>query len=189
MAPHSYPTVAFSAMNETLPAQIIAPQAIPTIVYVRASWCGPCRTMSPTIERVAADFAHRVQLVKVDAGAQPQLVQQLRVVAVPTVILWRDGRELCRNTGAQTEAMLRGLFEAAATGLEPPRPGLHPASRVLRIAASLALLVLGWLSGPSPVLLVAAGLLLFSAVHDRCPLWRALAPRLQALFASLPSGR
>ncbi len=176
-------------MNTTLTTQLPGLPAGTTVLYAWAPWCGPCRTMSPAIERVAASFAGRVQLVKVDAGAEPQLAQELRIMAVPTVILWRDGQEIARSTGAQTEAMLQELFEAAAAGEELPRPGLHPLDRGLRIAAGLALLALGWLSGPAPVLLVAGGLVLFSAVHDRCPLWRAIAPRVQGVLAPLLPGR
>ena len=129
--------------------------------------------MAPALERVQAQYAGRVALRKINADAAPDEVQALNVFGIPTLIVMRDGKEITRRTGAQSAEALTALFEAALTA-QPPAPGPTRADRALRLFAALALLVIGMMTGPSVVLLAASGAVTFSAVYDRCPLWRAL---------------
>lgn len=151
---------------------------LPVIVDIWADWCMPCRVMAPAVERSAKQFAGQVDVWKVDADQEPALVQALRVYGIPTLIAYRQGQEIARRTGAQSPAALEALFAAAASGEAPHKPGLSPSTRGVRLLGGLGLLVFGWFSGPSVLLALLGGLVLFSAIYDRCPIWQAIAPRL-----------
>jgi thioredoxin len=152
----------------------------PVIVDVWAPWCGPCRQMAPALERAGADYAGRVDLWKLDADNEPDLARSLGVMGIPTLVVYRGDRELARRSGAQQAGALDVLFAAAETGVVPAPTGLLPRDRMLRLVAAVGLAVVG-MAARSPLVLVLAGLVFFSAVHDRCPMWQALAPRLARL--------
>jgi thioredoxin 1 len=153
----------------------------PVVLDVWATWCLPCRQMAPALEQVSGDFAGRVDLWKLDAGKDSELALALGVLGVPTMIVYRQGQELARRVGAQSSSAIAELFTAAEAGVAPARTGLPAGDRMLRLGAALGLAVLGWAAGPSPLILLAAGVVFFSGVYDRCPIWQALAPRLSAL--------
>ncbi len=154
----------------------------PVVVDVWAAWCIPCRQMEPALVRISGEFSGRVDLRKLDAGRDPELARELGVLGVPTLIAYRQDSELVRRKGGQSEEGLRALFTAAESGLLPAPSGLPGRERSLRLGAAAALAVAGWAAGPSPLILAVAGLVFFSAVYDRCPIWRALAPRLNSLL-------
>lgn len=159
----------------------------PVVVDVWATWCIPCRQMTPALDRVRDEFAGRVDVRKLDADSNPELVRELGVMGVPTMIVYRQGREVARRVGAQSEDRLRALFTAAESGLDAAPTGLPGRERMLRLAAAVVVAVLGWMCGPSLLLLALAGLVFFSGVYDRCPIWQALAPRLSALIGRKPA--
>jgi len=152
----------------------------PVVVDVWAPWCGPCRQMAPVLERISSDYAGRVDLWKLDADDEPDLARSLGVMGIPTLVVFQGEQELTRRVGAQPAAAVDAIFAAAEAGVAPAPTGLLPRDRVLRLAAALVLGVIGWTAG-SPLVLVLAGLVFFSGIHDRCPMWQALAPRLASL--------
>jgi thioredoxin 1 len=158
----------------------LASHARPVILDVWAPWCAPCRRMAPMVERLAAEYDGRVDVWKINADDRPEDVRALKVLGIPTMIVHRGGRELGRKVGAGSEGELRALFEAALSDRAPARPALPGSERVLRLVAGAALLALALATGPSLILLAVAGLVLFSAVADGCPLWQAIRPRLAA---------
>jgi len=154
----------------------------PVVVDIWAPWCMPCRAIAPSLESLGGQFDGRVDYWKVNADESLDLVQSLGVRSIPTVIAFRGGQEVARRIGAQPKIALGELFEAALTGAVQFEPGLAPLQRMLRLIAGVGLLILGWQAGPSIILLAVSGVVLFSAVYDRCPVWRALSPRLARLF-------
>ncbi len=70
-----------------------------------ADWCGPCKVMAPQFERAAAQLPD-VRFVKVDSDANPQASVSHRIRSIPTVILFRGGQELARQSGAMAAADL-----------------------------------------------------------------------------------
>jgi thioredoxin 2 len=73
---------------------------LPVLVDFWASWCGPCRAMAPHFERAARELKDRVRLVKVNTEEAPQLAARYNIRAIPTLVLFRNGVEAKRTSGA-----------------------------------------------------------------------------------------
>lgn len=88
----------------------------PVLVDLWATWCGPCRMVSPALEQVARDLAGRIKLVKVDIDKNPRLSQRFEVQAVPTLLVLDHGKTLARQAGAAPAPVLRSWVEQALAG-------------------------------------------------------------------------
>jgi thioredoxin 2 len=97
--------------GDTSFAEIVEVARTPVLVDFWAPWCGPCRTLSPTLERLTTQMAGRLKLAKVNVDDSPQLAQRFGVQAIPTLILMVGGQEKARQTGAAPEHVLRTWLE------------------------------------------------------------------------------
>ena len=83
---------------------------LPVLVDFWATWCGPCRMVAPTLERLAREEAGSLVIAKVDTDAQPALAKRFRIVSIPTLAMLRGGREVHREMGALPLPAIRRRF-------------------------------------------------------------------------------
>jgi putative thioredoxin len=84
---------------------------VAVVVDFWAEWCQPCKALGPILERVAADHADRLDLVKVDIDANPELASQFGVQSIPFVLAFKDGQPVANFTGAIPEASVRAWVD------------------------------------------------------------------------------
>jgi putative thioredoxin len=84
---------------------------VPVLVDFWATWCEPCKQLTPVLEKVVKSFGGRVRLVKVNVDQNQTLAAQLQIRSIPTVYAFRDGRPLDGFQGAQPEGSVRAFIE------------------------------------------------------------------------------
>lgn len=97
-------------------AEIAEKAASLVLVDLWATWCGPCRMVSPALEQVARELAGKIKLVKVDVDQAPRLSQRFQVQAVPTLLLLDKGEVIARQAGAAPANVLRQWVEETIAG-------------------------------------------------------------------------
>lgn len=135
----------FDATDASFGQVLELSRTVPVVVDLWAEWCGPCKQLSPILEKVVVELGGRLVLAKVDVDANPQLAQGFRAQSIPMVVALVAGQPVPLFTGAVPEQQVRDVFaqllqlaaqqgvsgvvpigEAAAEDTEPEEPPLPP---------------------------------------------------------------
>jgi putative thioredoxin len=139
----------FDATTDRFEADVIQrSMEVPVLVDFWATWCGPCKTLGPILEKLAAEYHGAFELAKVDVDREQQLAAAFQIRSVPTVILAKDGQLVDGFPGVLPEGQLREFLKhhgiepaaadadaaggAGAASAEPPVP-LDPHAEVMRL--------------------------------------------------------
>lgn len=80
-----------------------------------APWCGPCRMVAPVVRELARDYAGRVAFGKVNTDENPRTAMQFRIMSIPTLMLFRDGRPVDTMIGAAPRGIIEGMIQKHLT--------------------------------------------------------------------------
>ena len=86
----------------------------PVLVDFWATWCGPCRTIAPTIEKIAADYDGRAKVVKLDVDNNPQTAMKYGIRSIPSLLFFKDGKPVDQMVGVVPERVLADKLDALA---------------------------------------------------------------------------
>jgi thioredoxin 2 len=90
----------------------IAKGELPIVVDFWAPWCGPCKMMAPAYEQAAAQLGPKVRLAKLDTEAEPEIAGRFAIRSIPTLVAFKDGREVARQSGAMALPQLMQWISA-----------------------------------------------------------------------------
>lgn len=110
-APQSLPSLMFDGTDANFSEFLDLSATVPIIVDLWATWCEPCKQLSPILEKLVTEYGGKFVLVKVDVDANPQLMQAFQAQSIPTVAALIGGRPVALFTGAIPEQQVRDVFE------------------------------------------------------------------------------
>ncbi len=83
----------------------------PVLIDFTATWCGPCKQIAPFIDQIAGEYNGKLKVAKLDIDASPETPARLGIRGVPTLIVFKGGREVARQSGAVPKHKIVSLFE------------------------------------------------------------------------------
>lgn len=99
-------------MNETQNFHQLIEGETPVLVDFSAEWCGPCKMMAPELKKLADQQGENLRVLKVDVDKNPQAASHYSVRGVPTLILFKKGQQLWRQSGAMGAAQLSTIIKS-----------------------------------------------------------------------------
>jgi len=86
---------------------------VPVLVDFWAEWCGPCRALAPTLEKIAEEYDGKLKIGKLNVDENPALAGQYGVRSIPTMILFKDGKEVGKIIGALPQNEIESALDKA----------------------------------------------------------------------------
>ena len=83
----------------------------PVLIDFTASWCGPCKAQSPILDQVKNEVGDTASIIKIDVDKNPSIAQSMNVTGVPTLMLFRNGKQLWRRSGVSDKGTLVSLIQ------------------------------------------------------------------------------
>jgi len=77
----------------------ILQQKVPVLIDFKADWCAPCKMMAPILKQVKQNFKDQIKIIKIDIDKNPDVAQKYTVRSVPTMILFKEGKAVWRQSG------------------------------------------------------------------------------------------
>ena len=165
-------------MNKEELFQQLRNSELPTVIDFWAPWCVPCRRTKPILDQLGQEYAGRVNFQAINADEHPELMRELKVLSIPTLLIVDHKKEISRMTGAQPPDSYHQLFESLADGDGPISVAVSNRDRFLRLGIGAILAIMAWMYA-SWWLLPVGLLVMFWGIYDRCPIWQALSARFK----------
>lgn len=83
----------------------------PVVVDFWAPWCGPCRVIAPILDKLAGEYEGRLTIAKINTDEEIQHASRLGIQGIPTLIIFKDGKEVGRLVGSRSETQYREIFD------------------------------------------------------------------------------
>ncbi len=87
----------------------------PVLVDFWATWCGPCRTIAPTIEELASEYDGKAKVVKLDVDSNPQTAMKYNIRSIPSLVFFKDGKPVDQLMGVRSKQELASKLDALAS--------------------------------------------------------------------------
>ncbi len=103
-------------MKRNLPTsfnQLIQQSKLPVVVDFWAEWCGPCKMVSPSLERIAKEYSGKLLVVKINVDEKPHIAAQYQIQSIPTIMMFQNGQAVMRLVGAQPYESLKRQIQRA----------------------------------------------------------------------------
>jgi len=95
--------------NDNFQAEVLDAE-VPVLVDAFATWCGPCRALAPTVDRIAAEWRGRLKVGKLDVDENQVTAQRYRIASIPTLLLFKDGKVVDGAIGAVPKSEIEKML-------------------------------------------------------------------------------
>lgn len=102
-------------LNEETFARTIAESTVPVLVDFYADWCGPCKIMAPSVDKLAADYTGRAIIAKLNTDESQKTSMSFNIRGIPTSVVFDGGKEIARQSGAVSYAVLESMLKQASS--------------------------------------------------------------------------
>ena len=101
--------MAIDVNKENIESEVLQSEKV-VVADFWAPWCGPCRMQAPILERVKEELGDQVEIYKLDVDENEQTAKQFGVMSIPTLILFKDGKEVAKNVGLMSQEAVVDLI-------------------------------------------------------------------------------